>query len=116
MKKLVFLFFILPIFAFSQEKSNVVYDENAGEDILLGNFTKQDIKQKPFIDWYNIEYNNYTVDVNELENLDLDELQNSVINIIMGSWCGDSKREVPRFYKILEYLKFDNNNIKAIAV
>lgn len=34
----------------------------------------------------------------------------------MGTWCGDSKRETPRFYKILEQTDFDENNFELITV
>ncbi len=34
----------------------------------------------------------------------------------MGTWCKDSKREVPRFYKILENAKFQKNKISLIGV
>ena len=35
----------------------------------------------------------------------------------MGTWCGDSKRETPRFYKIMEEANFDfKKNFKVIAL
>jgi thiol-disulfide isomerase/thioredoxin len=34
----------------------------------------------------------------------------------MGTWCGDSRRETPRFYKILEETNFDENYFELITV
>jgi thiol-disulfide isomerase/thioredoxin len=35
----------------------------------------------------------------------------------MGTWCGDSKRETPRFFKIMEQADFDfDKNFKLIAL
>ena len=34
----------------------------------------------------------------------------------MGTWCGDSKREVPRFIKILESVDYPMENLKIVAV
>jgi thiol-disulfide isomerase/thioredoxin len=34
----------------------------------------------------------------------------------MGSWCEDSRREIPKFYKILDETKFDVNYLQLIAV
>jgi len=34
----------------------------------------------------------------------------------MGTWCGDSKREVPRFIKVLEAANFPVDNLKIVAV
>ena len=34
----------------------------------------------------------------------------------MGTWCGDSKRETPHFYKILEEAGFNFKNLELITV
>ena len=36
--------------------------------------------------------------------------------MVLGTWCGDSRREVPRFYKILESLEYDLENMTVICV
>jgi thiol-disulfide isomerase/thioredoxin len=38
------------------------------------------------------------------------------ITIVMGTWCSDSRREVPRFYKLFENLDFNIDDIKLINV
>ena len=34
----------------------------------------------------------------------------------MGTWCGDSKRETPRFYKILELADFEMKDFELVTV
>ena len=34
----------------------------------------------------------------------------------MGTWCGDSKRETPRLYKILDAVNFNYDNFTLITV
>jgi len=34
----------------------------------------------------------------------------------MGTWCGDSKREIPRFYKILETANYPIEQLTMVAV
>ena len=34
----------------------------------------------------------------------------------MGTWCGDSKRETPRFFKILELADFEMTNFELVTV
>ncbi len=34
----------------------------------------------------------------------------------MGTWCSDSQREVPRFYKILTDAGYNDKRVKIIAV
>ena len=44
------------------------------------------------------------------------KLDDVKIKIVFGTWCSDSRREVPRFLKILDELKFDQNNLTMICV
>ena len=34
----------------------------------------------------------------------------------MGTWCGDSKREVPKFYKVLEAANFSENKLRVVGL
>ena len=34
----------------------------------------------------------------------------------MGTWCSDSRREVPRFYKILDEIEYPSENVSLINV
>ncbi len=38
------------------------------------------------------------------------------IKVFMGTWCGDSKREVPKLYKLLDQSGYNMNNIEMQAV
>jgi thiol-disulfide isomerase/thioredoxin len=43
-------------------------------------------------------------------------MENVNVTVVMGTWCSDSRREVPHFYKIVDYLGFDESNIDLICV
>ena len=45
-----------------------------------------------------------------------EKLKGIKIKGFMGTWCGDSKRETPRFYKILEQANFDFKNLDLVTV
>ena len=34
----------------------------------------------------------------------------------MGTWCGDSQEQVPRFYRVLDEAKIDCKSMKVICV
>ena len=34
----------------------------------------------------------------------------------MGTWCGDSQRDVPNFYKILDEANFNYKNLELVTV
>ena len=59
------------------------------------------------------EYNQYNPSINELNWFDYENIN---IKIFMGTWCHDSKREIPRLIKILDNLKFSESKIDIIAL
>jgi thiol-disulfide isomerase/thioredoxin len=48
-----------------------------------------------------------------LKNKDIDDL---TITIVLGTWCSDSRREVPRFMKIIDLWGFPREKIRFIGV
>jgi hypothetical protein len=44
------------------------------------------------------------------------KLYNIKITIVMGTWCSDSRRVVPKFLRVLDYLKFPDCNVSILAI
>ncbi len=68
-------------------------------------------------DWFKAEYEGYKVSkktVNALK--EVDKTADYRIVIVLGTWCSDSRREVPHFYKIVDALGFPEKNILTILV
>lgn len=100
---------------FSQEVCQRVYDEKSQTDILVGACTREGILGCAFIEDYNFEYPAYKpVDsiVAQLKNLIGD--MNCVI--VLGTWCGDSKEQVPRFFKIIDQTGVSFNKLQLYCV
>ncbi|MGB3841143.1 MAG: thioredoxin family protein, partial [Bacteroidales bacterium] len=36
--------------------------------------------------------------------------------IVIGTWCSDSQEQIPKFYKIINLLEYDENKILLIGV
>ncbi|MDP5043801.1 MAG: thioredoxin family protein [Leeuwenhoekiella sp.] len=70
-------------------------------EMLTGKTQRTQLQAGTFGSWFNPEYGDYTVDSGLLEELK-PLLKDFEITVFMGTWCGDSKRETPRFYKILD--------------
>jgi len=101
-------FLILTIISFS-----LVINALAQEDstMLLGKVSVEYIKdQDAHKSWFEKEYNEYQV-----KDIDL-ETKGISIQIFFGSWCGDSRRELPRFIKVLDELGFAKEQYEIIAV
>jgi thiol-disulfide isomerase/thioredoxin len=82
---------------------------------LLGFFEAGRMKREPHAAWFISGFDNYTpssASMNRLMDLPKENLS---IKIILGSWCPDSRREVPRFMKILDLWKFPGDKITFIG-
>jgi tetratricopeptide (TPR) repeat protein len=103
---LLFLFSVLLTFsAFAQK-----------EPRLLGICSASDLEQPPYATWYKPNYENYTPSagiINQFKKLRLEKFK---LKIVFGSWCGDSKREVPKMMKVLRTIDFPEKNIQLIGV
>lgn len=86
-----------------------------GKLLLLGQHPRTDLEQAPFASWFDTDYASYTVDstvVSRLRPL----LEDHTFEIFMGTWCGDSRREVPRMFKILDACHVPADHIRLIMV
>lgn len=118
MKKTI-LFISLLIFSFygfSQELNTVVYDDKANQDILIGYCNIEGFTSGSFNDWFQLEYDNYVADSETLSKIDSEKIENLEITIVLGTWCSDSQREFPRFYKILNIIGYSFDNLTIISV
>jgi len=117
MKKLSILFILLtiiiPIFAQS-EINNIIIDEMSDEEMLLGHCDREGLSSVPFNMWFEPEYENYEVDNEILDQISAESMDNMNIKIVLGTWCSDSQREVPRFYKMMDYLDFTDFEVIAV--
>ncbi len=112
---LLLLVLSLSAIVYAQKKDTVIVDEMSGKPMLLGISTREALQDTNFSWWFNSAYKLYDVDSTALNKLK-NKLSDIKITIIMGTWCSDSRREVPRFYKILDYLNVPDSSVKLIMV
>lgn len=108
---------LLFLFSISIGISQSFNQESSKDSVsnLIGKFNKVALLQEPYATWFKKNYNEYEADTEIISELKT-ELSSYTITLFMGTWCGDSKREVPRFYKILEEANFPLERLTAIAV
>lgn len=116
------LFFLISVFLIiniinGQEKVNLnklVIDEKTNKPMLIGICSRENFsKDTTFSWWFESEYDYYQPEDSIIQLINLDSVK---IVCVMGTWCSDSRREVPHFYKILDLLKFDETNLKMYCV
>lgn len=95
------------------EKLNqtVPYEESV---MLLGKADRTGLEMEAFKEWFNPGYTEYKPNPDVLEKLK-PLLKDIEITLFMGTWCEDSHRDVPHFYKILDELKFDYSRLNVYA-
>jgi thiol-disulfide isomerase/thioredoxin len=83
---------------------------------LLGYFTQGQLMKEPHSVWFYKGYDEYQPDTGAMRSLSGISKDGLAIKIIMGTWCPDSRREVPRFIKVMDDWQFPAEMITFIGV
>lgn len=100
----------------AQEVNKKIHDKSHNKDILINTCTREGLVSFPeFKEMYDPLYEAYIPDAATM--IELKKLVGKVhIKIVLGTWCGDSKVNVPNFFKVLDALQFKEKNTEIIAV
>ena len=84
----------------------------------LGTIDREMLEQnEPYASWFTKEYDNYKVDAKAMKACAPENhFKDYRVIIVLGTWCEDSRREVPRFYKVLDHLLFPSMYTRIILV
>lgn len=85
-------------------------------NIIYGICSKDNLSADPFGKWFISGYNDYTPNTAITEQLKKQSIDKISIEIFFGTWCGDSKREVPRFLKLLHNISFPEKKVTLIGL
>lgn len=100
----------------AQELNKKIEDTYRHKQVMLNQCTREGITTFPeFKESYEANYKNYNPDSTSYATLSK-LLKGKKIEIVLGTWCGDSKYHVPHFLKIMDDLKISADNITFIAV
>ena len=100
---------------YGQNFNTITTDKKNDEPMLIGYTTLEAFNDTSFSWWWNSEYNMYETDSTDVETLKV-ELEDVDIKIVMGTWCSDSRTEVPHFYKILDEINYPKEKVTLINV
>ena len=118
MKNRVFVliaFLLTANFVFAQSKNTLVLDTKLNKNVLVGYCNRNGLKSGLFGEYFITQYTAYKPSKSYIKKIK-DKIDKTKITIIFGSWCGDSKLQVPRFYKILDKTGYNENDVNLIAV
>lgn len=93
-----------------------IVSEPSGQLVLMGEFPLNVLRtDTSFAGWYQKEFSAYEPAKREIELLAEADKNCSVV-VCMGTWCSDSRREVPRFMKVIESAGIPAANIRFFGV
>ena len=98
-----------------QKFNRVVVDKKSGKEVLIGYCTREGLKGDVFGSYFETEYNSYEPETRIIEKLK--SLPGDwTATIVLGTWCSDSHREVPRFFRIMDEAGFQDSQVSLICV
>lgn len=83
--------------------------------VLLGKINQEALSSNSYGTWFQSNHDTFTPDANTVNQLK-NELPEYTITAFMGTWCGDSKREVPKFYKVLEEANYPMDRLTMVGL
>lgn len=81
--------------------------------MLTGKVNRADLQTAP--GWETLDAADYTPDASLVKAV-RDEAGDVQILLFLGTWCGDSKREVPRFFKLMDQVGIAESQVEIIAL
>ena len=102
---------IISLTAFAQNAEK--YTDSRGNVQLAGKIEVEDLASKELGDWFQ---KGYSEEVFRDKSKWAKKLKKSEVEIYMGTWCGDSKKWVPRFVKLWDDLGLSREQLKLYAL
>ncbi|MFV0248811.1 MAG: TlpA family protein disulfide reductase [Tenacibaculum sp.] len=113
-KTLGLLIFIFLVFGCASGKDFSASKDKQGN--LIGKLSRKHLEQEPYAsDWFNDFYSYYKLDSSVVTQLKKYLKQVKIIGF-MGTWCSDSMREIPTFYKLLDQADFNFKNLEIFGL
>ena len=84
------------------------------EAMMLGLVDREGIIGKEFNRWFDSTYQAYNYNPEVTGQLS-DQLSDVDVKIYMGTWCSDTQRDLPAFFKIIDNLPSQPKSVKMIA-
>jgi len=113
---LIILILVSAMNASAQQLNKKIKDKAWKKDILLNECTREGILSLTEVKVaYDREYPKYELDSALLLQI-APLLKGKKITVVMGTWCGDSRYQVPHFYKITDALSIPEKDIRLICV
>ena len=111
----IIYYFMMILTILPSQNLKTSMDEKTGDPMMVGIAQRSDLTEGHYAEWFEEEYSEYGGD-EELITASKDFLTEIDIETFLGTWCEDSRREVPRLYKILDGMRFPSSEMDLITL
>lgn len=98
---------------FQSQHINQELEYDKSKTKLIGLSNREGLQKAPYSEWFDKNYAAYKPQQDFYKKVK-NKTKGVDVKIFMGTWCGDSKMEVPRFYKLMDNISFDKNQIQLV--
>lgn len=89
--------------------------ESKGTKIVVGKFTRSLLESDSSFAWFRLNYDAFTPDSASIAYLST-AAQDVHFIVIGGTWCGDTKHELPKFFKTVSLSHIPETNMEMYGV
>lgn len=82
---------------------------------LIGPIPRESLKAAPNNAWFDRGYSQYEPNAEAMAAL-RPRLENVSLEVYFGTWCGDSRRQVPRLLRLLDTADFEENRVRLVGL
>ena len=114
MKQLLIIWICLSSFTICAQSFNKEI-KKGNSALLLGKINQEALSTAPYQEWFQKNKDSYSPKleiITKIKSL----ISPYTIRAFMGTWCGDSKRDIPKLYAVLEAANFPMDRLTLIAV
>ncbi|PKP51585.1 MAG: thioredoxin [Bacteroidetes bacterium HGW-Bacteroidetes-1] len=101
--------------SFAQPINAAINDPVRNREVLVDLLDRNGLASGEMGEFFTIDYEAYQPDTAVIDALK-PLLEDIHITIVLGTWCGDSKEQLPRFMKVLDLTGFNQENLLMIGV
>lgn len=102
---------------YSQNYNRKMTNNKTGEEILVGLCTRNAFLKDSYQNWFVPKYTTYKLASDKAVIDSIKPLLKDIsIKIVLGTWCQDSREQLPRFFSILDYLNYPEEKYSIICV
>ena len=108
--------FLITLFLFTNiqsTQSQDTYTSHSGQEHLLGIIQIEQLEKEPFNDWYFSGYSLYKPDIDPRQ---YESLSGMDVTIFLGTWCGDTKRLLPKFIKLWDLAGLPREQLRLVSL